>query len=179
MLKMGTTGVILTLWVGLVVVGFWWFEFRHWRTLDDALYQFDGHQLRLPESLKNQSGIKLVHYLDESCYCSLRQRQHLLDASWSSADLIQTVVKPGLIEGIEVPATPAVAIWNEQNELAYFGPYSAGGLCGVGQDFVSRVLQALSARKNPQWINTLAKGCYCPWPKEVMDEEQHVDATTL
>jgi len=175
----GKTIIILSTWLMLVIVGFWWFEFRLWRSFSDPLFQFDGQGLVLPTQLQSQKGVKVVHYIDHNCYCSLKQVQHMKTLSWDDGAVNQWVVEPSSTSMHPVPATPAVAIWDENNELAYIGPYSAGGICGLGEDFVNRVVSLLRQNRNPRWINTLAKGCYCPWSNEVLNERQHVDAQTL
>ena len=83
----------------------------------------------------------------------------------------QHLVEPQLVNqlGIAVPASPAVAIWDEHGKLAYFGPYSSGLVCGQGDDFVSRVMVRLTQKQNPEWINMLGVGCFCPWQSQIQE----------
>ena len=62
------------------------------------------------------------------------------------------------------PSSPALAITGASGQLAYFGPYSEGGACGVGAGgFAERSLEGLLLGKETTRINTLVAGCYCPW----------------
>lgn len=63
----------------------------------------------------------------------------------------------------QLPASPAIAIWDRQGRLAYFGPYSEGAVCNASNSFIEPVIQALLANRPVQADNTLASGCYCPW----------------
>ena len=44
-----------------------------------------------------------------------------------------------------LPASPAVAIWDQRGELAYFGPYSEGLSCNSSNSFIEPILEALSS----------------------------------
>lgn len=62
------------------------------------------------------------------------------------------------------PSSPAVAVADANGELAYFGPYSIGAVCSVGNgDFVEATLKKLLGGNNPRQVNILATGCFCPW----------------
>ena len=63
----------------------------------------------------------------------------------------------------QLPAGPAVAIWDRQGRLAYFGPYSEGANCSSSNSFIEPILQALSEGRPVDATHTLAVGCYCPW----------------
>lgn len=62
-----------------------------------------------------------------------------------------------------MPASPAVAIWDRQGHLAYFGPYSEGAVCNAANSFIEPILTALLDGRPVSASNTLAIGCYCPW----------------
>lgn len=69
------------------------------------------------------------------------------------------------IRDIHPPSSPAVAILDAQGQLAYFGPYSVGAVCTVQNGgFVETALDKLFQGKNSKQLNTLAVGCFCPWP---------------
>ncbi|MNV89579.1 hypothetical protein D3C71_1838880 [compost metagenome] len=76
-----------------------------------------------------------------------------------------TALKPlASLPGSEhLPASPAVAIWDHQGRLAYFGPYSEGAVCNASNSFIEPILQALSQHRAVTAGSTLAIGCYCPW----------------
>lgn len=62
-----------------------------------------------------------------------------------------------------ITSSPAIAIWDHQGKLAYFGPYSEGLVCNSQNSFVEPILQALSANRPVSATHTMAVGCYCPW----------------
>lgn len=62
-----------------------------------------------------------------------------------------------------LPASPAVAIWDRDGNLAYVGPYSEGAVCTSANSFIEPVIEALLAGRPLQSTGTLAVGCYCPW----------------
>jgi len=66
----------------------------------------------------------------------------------------------------QIPASPAVAIWDRNGKLAYFGPYSEGLTCNSSNSFIEPILQALEDNRPVSATHTLAIGCYCPWPAE-------------
>jgi len=158
--------LIMAAWLLFVGGGFWWFEYRYWHRFTAQNVVFNGEvlrqlQQRLPVSLKTT----VVHFNDYACPCSRYSAPHIQRLQEVFKDTRQMVLSPGhgLMQGLNIPATPSVAVWDEKGRLAYFGPYSSGAVCGSGQDFVSRVLHSLAEAKNPMWVNTLAVGCYCPW----------------
>jgi hypothetical protein len=62
-----------------------------------------------------------------------------------------------------IPASPAVAIWDQNGKLAYFGPYSEGLTCNSGNSFIEPILQALTTGRPVEATHTMAVGCYCGW----------------
>lgn len=70
------------------------------------------------------------------------------------------------LRALRPPSSPAVAVVDRRRELAYFGPYSLDSACSpAGGGFVEATLDNLLAGRRSRQINTLAFGCYCPWPK--------------
>ena len=70
---------------------------------------------------------------------------------------------PG-IEGMQsLPASPALAIWDRDGNLAYAGPYSEGLVCNSSNSFVEPVLDALTQGRQVSLASGLAVGCYCAW----------------
>ena len=63
----------------------------------------------------------------------------------------------------DLPASPAVAVWDSLGRLAYFGPYSEGAVCTSANSFVEPVLDALLAGRPVLAPQTLASGCFCAW----------------
>jgi len=70
---------------------------------------------------------------------------------------------PELTGSAQIPASPAVAIWDRQGQLAYFGPYSEGAVCTSSNSFIEPILDALIAEHPVNASNTLAVGCFCDW----------------
>lgn len=61
-----------------------------------------------------------------------------------------------------LPASPAVAIWDQQGQLAYFGPYSEGATCTSNNSFIEPILKP-QRRPPGQRQQYLAVGCFCDW----------------
>ncbi len=135
----------------------------------------------------------VFHFWDEGCGCERFNREHVRQLMARYADqgvkFVVVVREPALIdeaskifrspalldvelrdqwpEGAQPPSSPAVLIADENNELAYFGPYSIGAVCTAGQgNFVEKALDKLLDGSNPKMINTMAVGCFCPWRQQ-------------
>lgn len=159
------------------------FQARYLRPFDNQATLFDGSQLQLPTELAGPGPIRVVHFWDPACPCNVGNQQHLGDlvSQFASQGLTFHVLqKPGShgqlptnlsaleplasLPGSEhLPASPAVAIWDRQGRLAYFGPYSEGAVCNASNSFVEPIIKALLEGRPVQATNTLAIGCYCRW----------------
>ncbi|HDS1737805.1 DUF6436 domain-containing protein [Pseudomonas sp. BP8] len=159
------------------------FQARYLRPFDNQTTFFDGSQLRLPTELAGPGPIRVVHFWDPACPCNVGNQQHLGELIEHFTPLgvsFHLVQKPGShgqlpanltslnaiahLPGSEhLPASPAVAIWDRQGRLAYFGPYSEGAVCNSNNSFIEPVLKALLEDRKVNASNTLAVGCYCPW----------------
>ena len=171
------------IWLIALLFAIWWYQARYIRTFDNRTTLFDGGSLQLPARLAGPGPVRLVHFWDPACPCNVGNQQHL-------AELIQrfgpqgveffAVQKPGSrgqlpdtlnamraldsLPGAEqLPASPAVAIWDAQGKLAYVGPYSEGAVCTSGNSFIEPILDALVQGRQVNATHTLAVGCYCPW----------------
>ena len=60
-----------------------------------------------------------------------------------------------------VSHTPAVAIWNEHNELTYYGPHSLGYVCNAESSFVKKVIDSLLQNIHSKNTNIVGNGCFC------------------
>lgn len=171
----------------LCAAALWWaydsFQARYLRPFDNQATLFDGSQLRLPPELAGPGPIRVVHFWDPACPCNVGNQQHLGELvehfapQGVSFHVVQRpgshgqlpanlgALKPlaGLPGSEQLPATPAVAIWDRNGELAYFGPYSEGAVCNSSNSFIEPILKALNEGRRVQASNTLAVGCYCPW----------------
>src|SRR5690606_27647300 len=129
----------------------------------------------------------MVHFVDPACECNRFSKEHIdhltiilgnnvqtLTVRTDTKNLPQTAsdVSQQLSHQLSQqlsqqladwpPATPATAIWDAEGNLAYFGPYSTGAICGRGEDMVLYTLKELVKGNNPRWLNQEAVGCYCP-----------------
>jgi hypothetical protein len=175
--------LLLTLW-GLAMLAAWrWYEARYLRSFSEQTALFYGEQLRLPAELAGPGPIRLVHFWDPACPCNVGNQQHLAELIGHYGPLgvrFFAVQKPGSkgqlpatlsnlerlagFDGSEqLPASPAVAIWDREGTLAYFGPYSAGATCTSSNSFIEPILEALAAGRRVNASNNLAVGCFCDW----------------
>jgi hypothetical protein len=171
------------LWLAAMIAAYFWFEARYIRTFSDQTALFSGSELRLPEHLAGPGPIRLVHFWDPGCPCNVGNQQHLgelIERFAPQGVAFYTVQKAGskgrlpanldalqalaTLPGSEqLPASPAVAIWDQQGRLAYFGPYSEGLTCSSSNSFIEPILEALAAGRHVDASNTLAVGCFCAW----------------
>lgn len=159
---------IVVFWFGSSVAALWWFEYRHWGSYSEQLITFDSQPIRdLYPILKKDALDRplIVHFKDDDCPCERYRVAHVKQIAPVLLGTEQIVLSrhSSLLQGVTIPATPAVAIWDKQGALAYFGPYSSGMSCGEGFDFIDMVLGKLAQQENPQWINNQGFGCFCPW----------------
>lgn len=175
--------LLAIVWLGGMLVAFWWFEARYLRTFDERAAVFSGAELQLPAELAGPGDIRLVHFWDPACPCNVGNQQHLSELIERFAPQgvqFYAVQKPdgkGQLPGelaamqaldslpgsANLPASPAVAIWDRQGRLAYFGPYSEGLTCNSSNSFIEPILNALSEDRTVNASNTLAVGCFCDW----------------
>ncbi|NQD96381.1 thiol-disulfide isomerase [Pseudomonas sp. CrR25] len=180
---------LAALWLASMLAAYWWFENRYLRSFDERAALFSGAALRLPEPLAGPGPIRLVHFWDPACPCNVGNQQHLAELVEHFAPrgvAFYAVQKPGShgqlpaslgalrtltqLRGAErIPASPAVAIWDRQGELAYFGPYSEGLTCNSSNSFIEPILEALAAGRAVNASNTLAVGCFCEWSSPTPD----------
>ena len=161
-----------------------WFQGRYLRAFSSHTAVFSGDPLRLPDTLAGPGAIRLVHFWDPACPCNVGNQQHLgelVEEYGPQGVEFYSVQKPGshgqlpstlsnlksitVLPGAEqIPASPAVAIWDRNGKLAYFGPYSEGLTCNSSNSFIEPILQALNEGREVSATHTLAVGCYCAWP---------------
>lgn len=181
--------LIALLWIAAMLAAFWWFEARYVRPFDQQTALFAGAELRLPAELAGPGPIRLVHFWDPACPCNVGNQQHLGELIEHFGPLgvsFHAVQKPGskgqlpatlsamqalapLPGSAGIPASPAVAIWDKQGQLAYFGPYSEGLTCNSSNSFIEPILETLAAGRPVNASNTMAVGCFCQWPTDTVD----------
>lgn len=107
----------------------------------------------------------VVHIQQAGCGCNLANNIHVakIDSILSdfgfSPEYIQVTDLP--IQFI-VPSTPAVAIFDHNAQLAYFGPYSSGYFCSSSNAIVDGFLSVIMRQQHhgPSVV-TDGVGCYC------------------
>lgn len=185
-LKKTLIGLAILLWLGAMLTGLWWYKTRFIRPFSETTAVFSGQQLRLPNSIAGSGAIRFVHFWDPACPCNVGNQQHLAEMLERYADEVEFyhLQKPGSsgqlpkvlstmrhLSGLpgaeQLPASPAVAIWDRVGQLAYFGPYSEGAVCNSSNSFIEPVLDALINNRPVKAANTLAVGCFCDWPQKV------------
>lgn len=178
--------LLILCWAAAMLAAYWWYEARYLRSFSEQTALFYGEQLRLPDELAGPGPIRLVHFWDPACPCNVGNQQHLAEVierfapqgvefyavqkPGSSGQLPNTLrtlkALPELIGSAQIPASPAVAIWDRSGQLAYFGPYSEGAVCTSSNSFIEPILDALVANRPVSASNTLAVGCFCDWQKD-------------
>ncbi|WP_126457004.1 DUF6436 domain-containing protein [Sulfuriflexus mobilis] len=150
----------------------------------------------LPPLMQTHAKARVVHFWDPACACNRFNQVHVNNLMEEYGNrlvefLVVVRARPGHdpqrlqaeahkafphAAVVEVrtawpqqgmpPSSPAVAVTDARGKLAYFGPYSIGAVCSVGNgDFVEGTLNKLLQGNNPQQVNTLATGCFCPWQR--------------
>lgn len=178
--------LLALLCAGVLWVAYDWFQGRFLRTFSEHTAVFSGDPLQLPPGLAGEGAIRLVHFWDPACPCNVGNQQHLAELiehygpqgvefysvqkAGSHGQLPATLSRLKVLDGLpgseQIPASPAVAIWDRSGTLAYFGPYSEGLTCNSSNSFIEPILQALHEGRTVSATHTLAVGCYCPWPKQ-------------
>ncbi|HLD68554.1 MAG TPA: DUF6436 domain-containing protein [Pseudomonas sp.] len=173
-------------WVLAMLAAYWWYQVRYIRPFSEQTALFSGEMLRLPDELAGPGPIRLVHFWDPACPCNVGNQQHLAELLQRFGPLgveFHAVQKPGsrgqlpatlqalkplasLPGAGELPASPAVAIWGRDGQLAYFGPYSEGASCTSSNSFIEPILEALQEGRRVTATHNLAVGCFCTWPPE-------------
>ncbi|WP_286974672.1 DUF6436 domain-containing protein [Pseudomonas sp.] len=167
----------------VLILAFSWFEARYVRSFSERTAIFSGEQLQLPAELAGPGAIRMVHFWDPACPCNVGNQQHLAELVKNftplgvefyavqkpgshgelPADLKAIKALPALPGSADLPASPAVAIWDREGKLAYFGPYSSGITCNSSNSFIEPILNALMDGRKVHASNNMAVGCFCDW----------------
>lgn len=163
--------LLILAWLVLSAFGFWWFEYRYWGAYPNQVIQFNPQAIQPLYSILKDTTIHtplVVHFSDESCPCEAYRKAHVEKIRPMLGDTHErTITRQSAIgQTLFLAASPALAIWDEAGQLAYFGPYSSGLTCGAGLDFIAMVLKKLKVGDNPQWINGQGFGCFCSWQED-------------
>src|SRR3989338_8334471 len=152
--------LLILFWAAAMLAAYWWYEARYLRSFSEQTALFYGEQLRLPDDLAGPGPIRIVHFWDPACPCNVGNQQHLAEllAHFGPQGVRFYAVQkpasqghlppalagleslPGLPGSDQLPASPAVAIWDQQGNLAYFGPYSEGVTCDASSSFIEPII---------------------------------------
>ncbi|WGO96903.1 DUF6436 domain-containing protein [Saccharophagus degradans] len=118
----------------------------------------------------------LVHFYDDTCLCTIYSKPHVADLAKKLPDVEHVYINTRqdrsshspVIQRIlaKLPASPAVALWDKDGGIRYFGAYSDGSTCGTGNDMVLATLSSLEKGDDVYWLQQEYLGCVCPWPKQ-------------
>jgi len=155
------------------------------RDYSDKTVLFDAQSIQIPDEIKDFKAIRVVHFWDPKCRrCNEEPESHLsylISLHKSSNMKFYSVQKPNSkgeinphlqdslkpinkVKGMELlPASPSLAVWDEDGDLVYAGPYSEGITCNSSNSFVEPILEALVAGRKINVPGTIAVGCYCDW----------------
>ncbi|MCK7458310.1 DUF6436 domain-containing protein [Idiomarina aminovorans] len=109
---------------------------------------------------------QVFHIMSQDCSCNWRSSAHIakVKRQITEADGQNLLIDIDQASSLKsfVPATPAIIMFNKSSELIYIGPYADGAFCNAESSFVEALIPSVSmSSKAPEWVNTVAKGCYC------------------
>ncbi|MET0379291.1 MAG: DUF6436 domain-containing protein [Spongiibacteraceae bacterium] len=181
------SGAVLLVWLITMAVLFWHFEGRFFKTTGNhPLVHF------APDSLPAAPAgdiVQVMYFLAGDCPCervvprqieALHNRYGVRLKQWvavgpdaKTTGFPADVAVFGAAESArwrnQVPAFPAVAVWDAQGLLVYFGPPAAGSDCGAGESYVTASLVRIFDRRPPLAIVNDVTGCLCSAPERAAD----------
>ncbi|WP_430462623.1 DUF6436 domain-containing protein [Thalassolituus sp. LLYu03] len=134
------------------------------RHFDALIHQFDASQLRIlvvaPASLSNDAEAEF-NRLNGSRMTLVRETVFR-----SNHDETQPGNQPQP-QPLNLPASPAVALFGADGKLGYFGAYGFGALCTVANDdFFPNIVRSLQTGHYGPFANVAGSGCFCAWPAD-------------
>lgn len=107
---------------------------------------------------------KTVHFTQNDCVCNYVAEPHIESIKQLTKDKNGVNINIPLTDELTeyVPSTPAVAVFNEDEQLIYFGPYATGLFCTKSNGLVERFIINRNTINQP--IATIpmdSEGCYC------------------
>lgn len=138
----------------------------------DTLTNTDSNNLIAQVTLAPGKRARVVHFIDDKCSCTKYSLPHIAEIEQEFPNAQHVKVRSNSVgTGLSnstfdwAIASPSVAIFSSSGELTYYGPYTDAAVCGQGNSIVDSVMNALERKEEFQWVNLLAYGCYCDWPK--------------
>ena len=149
-------------------------------------------------NVRTPDKVTLIHLWNPDCLCnnvSARHTQGVLNAfdptilkfimlaptHTSDEDLMEAqrlnpraqIIR--LMESDKLPltASPGLAIFNPDGQLAYFGAYGFGALCSLSDDelFTNMISTMLAGKPYGPFMNVAGSGCFCEWPHPKVGDE--------
>ena len=127
---------------------------------------FDVDFTEKVQQLVETSQSKVIHFTATNCQCNTVAKEHIesvekLARQHGFNNVTVNVAEHQLLLDV-IPATPAVAVFDDSGELIYLGPYSAGYSCNVGSGIVESYVSGKVGKTPSATILSETKGCYCP-----------------
>lgn len=127
--------------------------------------EFESGLTKLLQEVKGDISKTAIHFRNGDCFCETLVSTHSqeLANTLTAANFHNITVNINDVAGITtyIPSTPALAIFNESQQLVYLGPYSTGLGCFTDNSLIDTIKQYLIAQYWGAQINTEAEGCYC------------------
>lgn len=113
-----------------------------------------------------ETNASVVHFEQQACECNQVAEAHiesveLLASRNGYVNSNITLTEQSELSSI-IPATPAIAVFDNAGSLVYIGPYSAGYACTVGNGLVESYLSRSAGNLIGATVLSETKGCYCP-----------------
>lgn len=179
-------------WGIFVVVAFWVFTYQNLRLFADERDVLARFPEEVAKTLVNVRPLpsehtgRLVHFWNPECRCSRFSQDHekeimtiygeqgidfvvaVPDQSLV-AQALETFPKASsavVINQINGFSSPSALVFDAQDTLVYFGPYSEGAFCASSDNTPAELIlnDVVSHETVTPWLNLSAFGCYCPWP---------------
>jgi hypothetical protein len=170
--RKNTLSILIPFWLIWLAAAFYYFASNDLVLFDpeDSLasasqdMSFDQEIVSYFEQHSLSTHKQVYHLLDENCRCNEISEAHRLDLNigvFNDSGYETQTLSFKQFSNI-LPSSPAVIIFNSNNELVYIGPYSAGLSCDSSNSFVESVFkQSLISEYLGAIVVHEAQGCYC------------------
>jgi hypothetical protein len=162
--------IICGIWLVLTIAAAIYFISGRLADFDPQQKLTDADPISLMQKISEIEQLKgrdlsdtIVHFTSQGCSCTQYSDNHKGEINQRAAiegfKVINVVVSEKL--AALVPSTPAILITNNQRNLLYFGPYSAGLACSASNGYVETVLGNYAKGYSSSLIVNDTSGCYC------------------